>query len=98
MLGIGCALAGGDSFVAARAAVLGTVTAPASAALRLLGLDPYDMHAITVGLAPELERVADAAARQALSSDPSALPSHSSPAMEILAEVHLTQEVRLFAS
>lgn len=99
VLGVGCALAGADPFIAARAGAMGVVTAPASAALRLLGFDPYGIHAILVGLAAQIEDIADSAAQAALAmSSPANLPRDSSPAMEILAQVHMSQEVRLFAS
>jgi urease accessory protein len=95
VLGGACAIAGGDPGLAARAAALGTCTAPASAAVRLLGLDPYAVHRVLAGLAPQIDRVADAAARPV---PPARLPAGSAPALELLADVHVTREVRLFAS
>lgn len=95
VLGGACAIAGGGPALAARAAALGVCTAPASAAVRLLGLDPYAVHRVLAGLAPEIDRVADVAARPV---PPSALPAGSAPALELLADVHVTREVRLFAS
>ncbi len=81
--------------LAARAAALGTCTAPASAAIRLLGLDPFGVHRVLAGLTPEIDRVADAAAEPV---PPAHLPAGSAPALELLADVHVTREVRLFAS
>jgi urease accessory protein len=95
VLGGACAIAGGDPQLAARAAALGVCTAPASAAVRLLGLDPFAVHRVLAALAPEIDRVADAAARPVPPSD---LPAGSAPALELLADVHVTREVRLFAS
>jgi urease accessory protein len=88
VLGAGVALAGGSPDLAARAAALGTVSVPASAAVRLLGLDPFAVHAMLARLAPEVD--ACAAIR--------GLPADSAPALELLADFHLTTEVRLFAS
>jgi urease accessory protein len=87
VLGAACALTGGSPQIAARAAALATCTAPASAAIRLLGLDPYAVHAVIAGLAPEIDAI-----------EFSGLPADSAPALDLLADVHATQEVRLFAS
>lgn len=95
VLGAACAIAGGDPRLAARAAALGVCTAPASAAVRLLGLDPFAVHRCLAELAPEIDRVADAAARPVPLAH---LPAGSAPALELLADVHVTREVRLFAS
>jgi urease accessory protein len=95
VLGAACAIAGGTPTLAARAAALGICTAPASAAVRLLGLDPYAVHRVLAGLAPRIDRLADAAATP---RDPADLPAGSAPALELLADVHVTREVRLFAS
>jgi urease accessory protein len=92
VLGTACALTGGTSEIAARAAALASCTAPASAAVRLLGLDPYAVHRVLADLAPMIESIADAAAQA------QELPADSAPALELLADVHATQEVRLFAS
>ena len=83
----------GDSVtLAARAAALGVCAAPASAAVRLLGLDPYAVHAMVARLSPEIDAVADAASRA------EALPCDAAPALDLLADIHATAEVRLFAS
>ena len=95
VLGAATALTGGSARVAARAAATATCAAPASAALRLLGLDPYAMHAVSARLAEEIETVADAAAAV---TDVADLPADSAPALELLADVHAISEVRLFAS
>ena len=78
--------------LAARAAALATCTAPASAGVRLLGLDPYGVHAMLARLAPEIDAVADESAAAP------EVPAHSAPALDLLADIHATAEVRLFAS
>lgn len=97
VLGAGVALAGGDPELAARAAALGACAGPASAAVRLLGLDPFAVHAMLARLAPGVDECA-AAAAQAACLPPASLPAHGAPALDLLADYHLTAEVRLFAS
>lgn len=96
-LGVLASAAGLGPLEAAVAAAHGTVTGPASAAVRLLGLDPYAVHGLLAALAPECDRIAaDAAAR---ATDPvDCLPAGSAPLLDIGAEVHASWEVRLFAS
>ena len=87
---------------AARAAALAVVTTPATAAIRLLGLDPYAVHALLARLAPEIDALSLAfGATTAIRCDaPKAeeLPAEPAIALDLLADVHLHQEVRLFAS
>ena len=97
VLGASVALAGGDPELAGRAAALGACAGPASAALRLLGLDPFAVHAMLARLAPGVDECAAFAAGCA-GWPPSALPAHGAPALDLLADYHLTAEVRLFAS
>jgi urease accessory protein len=97
VLGAGVALAGGDPELAARAAALGACAGPASAAVRLLGLDPFAVQAMLARLAPEVDECAAVAARAA-SLPPASLPADGAPALDLLADYHLTAEVRLFAS
>ena len=87
VLGAAVEAAGGTPDLAARAAALGSCTAPASAAVRLLGLDPYAVHAVLASLSPEIDAVTG-----------TGLPADSAPFLDLLADVHLTREVRLFAS
>jgi urease accessory protein len=91
------ALAGGDPELAARAAALGACAGPASAAVRLLGLDPFAVQAMLARLAPEVDQCAVAAPRAA-EGPPRSLPADGAPALDLLADYHLTAEVRLFAS
>jgi len=96
-LGVVAAAAGLGPEEAAVAAAHGTVTGPASAAVRLLGLDPYAVHGLLARLAPDVDRIAADAARRA--GDPvDDLPAASAPLLDIGAEHHATWEVRLFAS
>ncbi|MEU7475405.1 urease accessory UreF family protein [Lentzea sp. NPDC042327] len=65
------------------------VSGPASAAVRLLGLDPFGVNAIVAAL--PVEEVAARAAKE--------LPALGSPALDLLAEAHVRREgVRLFGS
>jgi urease accessory protein len=103
VLGAAAALVGASPLDAARAAAGGVVSLPASAALRLLGLDPYLVQAVHHHLIDDVERIAALGERAAsapadLVSVAAGLPADSAPAMDILAEFHLQQEVRLFAS
>lgn len=92
VVGAACALAGGTPELAARAVALATCTASATAATRLLGLDPYAVQGMLSSMAAEIEAVAaDAAAAIEL-------PADCAPALDLLADVHDTAEVRLFAS
>ncbi len=68
-----------------------------TAAVRLLGLDPFEVHALAARLGPTLDRLAAVAAAYA-DADPADLPATTSLLGDILAEHHTTWEVRLFAS
>jgi urease accessory protein len=96
-LGAVAAAAGLPPGHAALLAAYGSVTGPASAAIRLLGLDPYPVHALLAALAVHCEQTAERAA--ALADRPvDELPAMSAPLLDITAEQHATWEVRLFAS
>ena len=97
VLGAGVALAGGAPELAARAAALAACAGPASAAVRLLGLDPFAVQAMLARLAPGIDECAATAAQCAAQLPPS-LPADGAPALDLLADYHLTTEVRLFAS
>ncbi len=97
VLGAGVALAGGTPELAARAAALAACAGPASAAVRLLGLDPFAVQATLARLAPGIDECA-AAAAAAAAGPVSLLPADAAPALDLLADYHLTAEVRLFAS
>ena len=69
----------------------------ATSALRLLGLDPFEVYARLADLTSIIDEIAAEAATTAGGSL-DALPATSAPLVEILAEDHATWEVRLFAS
>jgi urease accessory protein len=97
VLGAAVSLAGGGPDLAARATALAACAGPASAAVRLLGLDPFAVQAMLARLAPGIDACAAAAARLA-AGPPASLPADAAPALDLLADFHLTAEVRLFAS
>jgi urease accessory protein len=82
---------------AALVSTLGAVQGPATAAVRLLGLDPYAVHLVLADLAGACEAVADAAAVAATGSFWD-LPADTGPRLDIDAVRHEQWEVRLFAS
>ncbi|WP_182544801.1 urease accessory protein UreF [Halosaccharopolyspora lacisalsi] len=85
---------------AAAVAAYLALSGSASAAVRLLGLDPFAANAAVTELGPELDRVAERAA-DTVGDDPADLPAPSAPALDLLAEAHQRhhrEEVRLFAS
>jgi urease accessory protein len=96
-LGAASSAAGLSSGEAALVAAYSAVTSPATAAVRLLGLDPLAVSGMLAGLAPAVDRTAAAAAATAL--DPLAdLPAPGAPLLDVGAEAHASWEVRLFAS
>ncbi|MEU0535416.1 urease accessory protein UreF [Amycolatopsis tolypomycina] len=98
ILGALVGVAGGSPYDAAMAAAYLSVSGPASAAVRLLGLDPFAVNAVVARL--DLASVCAEAAAVA-GDDPAALPSPGSPALDLFAEAHARhhqEEVRLFAS
>jgi urease accessory protein len=82
---------------AATAACYATVSGPASAALRLLGLDPADTSRVVAELTVEMDQIAAAAAETAMRPF-ARLPSFSAPMTDLLAEEHFARKDRLFAS
>ncbi|GAA4565205.1 urease accessory protein UreF [Planotetraspora kaengkrachanensis] len=155
-LGAAAAAAGCDPYQAALAAAYNSVTGPATAAVRLLGLDPVTVHRLLADLAPALNDAAHAAcasliddvvhgvaqngagghqgpaqntatqdgakrddpphhggatnsgpthtgsadgpAAKALGSAWPALPGHAAPALDLLAEGHRGNPMKLFVS
>jgi len=115
VLGAGCAMLGGSPDLAARAAALSVCSAASSAAIRLLGLDPYAAHRMVADLEADITTLCRevtsllslyraeyggiAKTSVWLESEYLArLCSNSAPAVEILADVHAREEMRLFAS
>lgn len=80
----------GEPVDAARCVAYLSVSGPASAAVRLLGLDPLSVNALLVALPVE------AVAEQALDG----LPATGSPGLDLMAEAHVRERerVRLFVS
>jgi urease accessory protein len=100
ILGAVVAAGGGSPADAALAAAYLSVSGPASASVRLLGLDPLRVNVIVAALAVDVTAVAEAAAATA-HLDPADLPAPGSPGLDVLAEEHdrhHREEVRLFAS
>jgi len=92
-LGAAAAAAGLEPIEAARVAAYASVAAPASAAVRLLGLDPATVTAALAALMPACD---DLASEAAVSTPP--LPVASAPIHDWLSESHATRRERLFAS
>jgi urease accessory protein len=87
VLGAAAAAAGCPPEQAACIAAYQAVAGPASAAVRLLGLDPIAVCAVVARIAPEIDGICW-----------EDLPFPSAPNLDLLAEVHMTAEVRLFES
>jgi urease accessory protein len=88
----------GDTSAAAQCVAYLAVSGPASAAVRLLGLDPLAVNALLVAL--PVEAVAADAVRAA-AGPPADLPAAGSPALDLMAEDHVRhhrEQVRLFVS
>lgn len=96
-LGAVTAAAGGTAADAALLAVTMSVTANCSAAIRLLGLDPFAVTRLQSDLAPQIDAVATDALRWAEVAVHS-LPAQGAPNLELLSQRHQRSEVRLFAS
>ncbi|MGA5068568.1 urease accessory protein UreF [Streptomyces exfoliatus] len=97
VLGTTALAAGLDAEDAAYCVAYETVGGPATAVVRLLGLDPYQATAVLARLVPEMDQVAEraaAAARQGID----ALPAAAAPLLDLTAEQHAAWPVRLFAS
>jgi urease accessory protein len=97
VLGLTARAAGLGADDAAHCAVYEAVGGPATAAVRLLGLDPFEATAVLARLAPVLDEVAERAAGAAREG-PDALPAASAPLLDIGAEAHAAWPVRMFSS
>jgi urease accessory protein len=97
-LGVVAAAAGLSPPDAALCSLHHFVGAVTTAAVRLMGLDPFDVQALAAGLASQLDRMAAEAGDRARGCAPCDLPATTSVVADILAEHHATWEVRLFAS
>lgn len=93
-------VSGGSPGEAARCVGYLAVSGPASAAVRLLGLDPFAVNAMLVRLAPVLDDVV-AEAEAVAAGPPTCLPAPSAPVLDLMAQAHVhhhREQVRLFAS
>ncbi|GIH98537.1 urease accessory protein UreF [Planobispora takensis] len=79
-LGAAAGVTGCTPQEAALAAAYTAVTGPATAAVRLLGLDPVEVHRLLADLAPDLERIAATAACLPPIPAPPAAPVSPDPA------------------
>ena len=84
----------GDS---ALVAAHGSVAGPASAAVRLLRLDPMAVAAILARLSPAIDEVAERG-DHAAAGPIEELPAAGAPLLDLGAEAHAARPVRLFAS
>ncbi|WP_407548259.1 urease accessory UreF family protein [Streptomyces sp. Pv4-95] len=101
VLGLAARSAGLEPLDAAYAVAYENVSGPATAAVRLLSLDPFDATAVLARLAADLDRVAARgaeAAQRVPHEGVDALPAASAPLLDITAEQHAAWPVRLFAS
>ncbi len=96
-LGVVAVAAGLTPSQVATLAAYDSVSGPATAAVRLLGLDPFAVHRSLAALAPLVERVAADGAAHA-GTPAHALPAWGAPLLDIATERHARAEVRLFAS
>jgi urease accessory protein len=95
VLGVAVCAAGGSSSDAALVAALASVSGPASAAVRLLGLDPIAVTGLLARLGPAAENTARVA-QQAVSLNE--LPSAGHPLFDVFAEQHAGRPSTLFTS
>lgn len=82
---------------AARLAIHSAVTGPSTAAVRMLGLDPFSVHGCVARVVdaaePLVQLATDAALRPAAE-----LPGGAAPLLEVGGELHRVREIRMFAS
>ncbi|MFG2681094.1 urease accessory protein UreF [Streptomyces sp. NPDC048392] len=101
VLGLAARAAGLGALDAAYCSLYEGMSGPATAVVRLLGLDPFDATGVLARLAEEVDRVAQDAvevAERVVTDGVGVLPARSAPLLEIGAEVHAGWPVRLFAS
>jgi urease accessory protein len=89
---------GGSPAEAAQCAAYLALSGPASAAVRLLGLDPFAVNAAVVALRPVLDAVVAEAAEPRPADR---LPAPGAPVLDLMAQAHVhhhREQVRLFVS
>jgi urease accessory protein len=89
-LGVAAAAGGLTARDAAQAAAYLSVSGAATAAQRLLAMDPLTVAAVTARLSPDIDAVAASAT--------GTLPAVTDPLLDLLAEVHAARKDRFFAS
>jgi urease accessory protein len=103
-LGVAATAAGLPPGAAAAVAAYLAVTGPATAAQRLLAMDPLAVAAVTARLAPAIDAAVEAVAARAgddagdAAGDGALLPADADPLLDLLAELHAAREDRYFAS
>lgn len=91
------AVAGLDAGAVARTCLYGAVQGAATAAVRLLGLDPYGVTALVARQADPLAAVADSAVLAG--AGPAAdLPAAGGPMLDVLLAAHAAADMRLFTT
>ncbi len=93
-LGVAAAVAGLTPRDAAAAAAYLSITGPATAAQRLLAMDPITVAVVTARLGAAVDEVSAAAGPDA----DGWLPAGTDPLLDLLAEVHADRTDRFFAS
>jgi urease accessory protein len=93
VVGVVGAVTGLGAVQVARLVGYDDVSTVASAALKLLPLDPAEVAAWTLSLHPQVEALALAVASV---TDPADIPDRGAPALDSLAERHRRAEMRLF--
>jgi urease accessory protein len=92
-LGIAAAAGGLTPRDAAQAAAYLSISGPATAAQRLLAMDPLTVAALTARLAPDIDAVVEGR-----SGHCGPLSAATDPLLDLLAEVHAARKDRYFAS
>ena len=92
-LGVAAAAGGLTPRDAAHAAAYLSISGPATAAQRLLAMDPLTVAALTARLAPDIDAVAEGRGGHS-----GRLSAATDPLLDLLAEVHAARKDRFFAS
>ena len=95
-VGVAAAAGGLTPRDAAAATAYLAVSGPATAAQRLLAMDPITVATVTARLAAEVDAVAAGGADRGGRAE--CLPAAADPLLDLLAEVHLARNDRFFAS
>ncbi len=101
VLGLTARSAGLTPLEIAYVAAYESVSGPATATVRLLGLNPFDATGVLARLTTDLDDVAErgaACASRVFAEGVDALPAASAPLLDIAAERHAARPARLFAS